>query len=120
MYKLIWTTIWGTLGLFRHYRGVHYVYLSTIKGCIIAIRGYCTPQKRPNENTGYLCSKWDEERKMQNPDEFADLEEQHKTTCTANYKWTSQAMETSAALNIWKRSIAGYYTGLELNTPKHS
>ena len=51
MYKLIWTTIWGTLGLFRHYRGVHYVYLSTIKGCIIAIRGYCTPQKRPSENT---------------------------------------------------------------------
>ena len=51
MYKLIWTTIWGTLGLFRHYMGVHYVYLSTIKGCIIAIRGYCTPQKRPSENT---------------------------------------------------------------------
>ena len=54
----------------------------------------------------YSCSKWDEERKMQNPDEFAEFWEQHKINCTANYKGSSQAMETSAALDIWKRSIA--------------
>ena len=53
----------------------------------------------------YLCSKWNEERKTQNPDEFADLGEEHKNACTANYKGSSQAMETSAALEIWKRSI---------------
>ena len=54
----------------------------------------------------YLCSKWDEERKMLNPDEFTEFWYQHKNTCTANYKASFQAMETSAALNIWKRSIA--------------
>ena len=53
----------------------------------------------------YLCSRWDEERKMQKPDEFIEFWEQHKFTCTANYKGSSQAMETSAALDIWKRSI---------------
>ena len=54
----------------------------------------------------YLCSKWDEERKMRNPDEFAEFWYQHKNTCTANYKASFQAMETLAALDIWKRSIA--------------
>ena len=53
----------------------------------------------------YPCSKWDEERKTLKPDEFADFWEQHKKACTANYKGSSQAMETSAALEIWKRSI---------------
>ena len=53
----------------------------------------------------YPCSKWEEERKTLNPDEFADFWEQHKNACTANYKGSLQAMETSAALEIWKRSI---------------
>ena len=54
----------------------------------------------------YLCSKKDDDWKMQNPDEFAEFLYQHKNTYTANYNGTSQAMETSAALDIWKRSIA--------------
>ena len=53
-----------------------------------------------------LCSKWDEDRKLQNPDEFAEFWEKHRTTCTSNYRESSQAMETSAALEIWNRSIA--------------
>ena len=51
MYKLLWNTIWGILVVFRHDRGVHYVYLGTIGGCIITIRGGCAPPKRLSENT---------------------------------------------------------------------
>ena len=54
----------------------------------------------------YLCAKWDEERKMNYPDEFADFWEEHETKCTANYKGSSQSMKSAAALDIWKRSIA--------------
>ena len=53
----------------------------------------------------YMCVKWDEERKMKNPDEFADFWDQHESNCTANYKGGSQAMESAAALDIWNRSI---------------
>ena len=56
-----------------------------------------------------LCSKWDEDRKLQNPDEFAEFWGKHRTTCTSNYKGSSQAMETSAALEIWNRSIAKHH-----------
>ena len=52
-----------------------------------------------------LCSKWDENRKQQNPDEFAEFWGKHHTTCTANYKGSSQAMETSLAQEIWNMSI---------------
>ena len=43
------------LGVFRHDRGVHYVYLGTIGGCIITIRGGCAPPKRLSENTVLMC-----------------------------------------------------------------
>ena len=52
----------------------------------------------------YLCSKWDEDQRMQKPDEYAEFWENHKTNCTANYKGSSQAMETSAALIINKQN----------------
>ena len=42
---------------------------------------------------------------MENPDEYVEFWEQHKTACTANYKGSSQAIESTAALEIWKRSI---------------
>ena len=44
-----------------------------------------------------LCSNCDENRKLQNPDEFAKFWGKHHTTCTDNYKGSSQTMETSAA-----------------------
>ena len=53
-----------------------------------------------------LCAKWDEDSKLNNPDEYAVFWEKHRPTCTSNYKGSSQAMETSAALEIWNRSIA--------------
>ena len=53
-----------------------------------------------------LCAKWDEVRKVSNPDDYAEFWEKHRTACTSNYKGSSQAMETSAALEIWQRSIA--------------
>ena len=45
---------------------------------------------------------------MENPDEYVEFWEQHKTACTANYKGSSQTMESTAALEIWKRSITKY------------
>ena len=53
----------------------------------------------------YLCSKWNEERKTSNPEEFAEFWDNHKPACTANFSGSSQSMESSAAVDIWKRSI---------------
>ena len=51
------------------------------------------------------CIKWSEERKEKNPDEFNHYWESHSSQCPANFKGTSQAMESSAALEIWSRSV---------------
>ena len=51
------------------------------------------------------CSKWPEERRNNNPDEYSAFWEVHKGECPANFSGTSQGMEGSAALEIWKRSV---------------
>ena len=53
----------------------------------------------------YSCSKWPESRQESNPDEYADYWSSHKDQCSSNYKGTSQFMESSAAVDIWSRSI---------------
>ena len=53
----------------------------------------------------YSCSKWPESRRSSCPEEFAEYWDSHKNLCTANYKGTSQAMESTAAVDVWKRSI---------------
>ena len=52
----------------------------------------------------YPCSKWPETRRS-NPEEFQDYWARHKDTCVANYKGTSQSMESSGAVEAWRRSI---------------
>ena len=51
------------------------------------------------------CSQWPNERKEKEPDEYNEYWIQHKDSCTSNYKDTSQSMESSAAVEIWHRSI---------------
>ena len=53
----------------------------------------------------YSCSKWPESRRSSCPDEFEEYWSAHKNLCTANYKGTSQAMESTAAIDVWRRSI---------------
>ena len=53
----------------------------------------------------YLCSKWPESRRTSFPEEFAEFWDTHKDQCLANYKGTSQSMESSGAVDVWKRSI---------------
>ena len=57
------------------------------------------------ERVCYSCSKWPESRQSSCPEEFAEYWDIHKDLCTANYKGTSQAMESRAAVDVWKRSI---------------
>ena len=52
----------------------------------------------------YSCSKWPESQET-NPDEYAEYWSSHKDHCSSNYKGTSQSMESSAAIDIWNRSI---------------
>ena len=54
----------------------------------------------------YLCSSWNEERKASHPEEFGLFWDKHKDMCSANFAGSSQSMESSAAVDIWNRSIA--------------
>ena len=56
----------------------------------------------------YLCSKWPEDRKENNPEEYEEYWSTHKLLCTANFSGSSQSMESAAAVEIWKRSIASH------------
>ena len=51
------------------------------------------------------CLRWTEERKKDNPDEYSEYWMKHSAECPANYSGTSQGMESSAALEIWDRSV---------------
>ena len=51
------------------------------------------------------CSSWPQERRSNNPDEYAAFMSEHKSTCPANFSGTSQGMEGVAAVEIWKRSV---------------
>ena len=51
------------------------------------------------------CSKWPIERQASEPDEYSTFMTEHRPLCTANFSGTSQAMEGSAAVEIWKRSV---------------
>ena len=51
------------------------------------------------------CLSWPIERRASQPEEYAAFWSQHQTTCTANFSGSSQSMEGSAAVEIWKRSV---------------
>ena len=53
----------------------------------------------------YPCSKWTDERKGNNPEEYSQYWETHKDVCSANFSGSSQSMESSAAVEVWNRSI---------------
>ena len=53
----------------------------------------------------YSCSKWPESRRSSCPDEYQDYWASRKDICVANYKGTSQSMESSGAVEVWRRSI---------------
>ena len=53
----------------------------------------------------YSCSKWPESRCCDTPEEFEEYWSAHKEICPANYKGTSQSMESTGAIDIWSRSI---------------
>ena len=56
----------------------------------------------------YPCSKWPEERKENNPEDYEEFWSTHKLLCTANFSGSSQSMESAAAVEIWKRSISSH------------
>ena len=51
------------------------------------------------------CLTWPSERRSNFPEEYAAFCEEHEATCSANFSGTSQGMEGSAAIEIWKRSV---------------
>ena len=53
----------------------------------------------------YQCSKWPDSRRNSSPEELQEYWARHKDLCVANYKGTSQSMESSGAVDVWKRSI---------------
>ena len=53
----------------------------------------------------YSCSKWPESRCISFPEEIEDYWSAHKEFCTANFKGTSQSMESTGAIDVWRRSI---------------
>ena len=53
----------------------------------------------------FSCSSWTEERKASSPDVYAKFWDSHKALCNANFSGSSQSMESSAAVEVWKRSI---------------
>ena len=52
------------------------------------------------------CSVWPEERRTCNPGEYSEFWESHESECAANFSGSSQGMESSAALEIWNRSVS--------------
>ena len=56
----------------------------------------------------YYCSKWPESRRSSCPEEFEDYWSAHKEFCTANFKGTSQSMESTGAIDVWRRSIENH------------
>ena len=53
----------------------------------------------------FSCSRWPESRRISYPEEFLEFWDSHKDHCSANYKGTSQSMESSGAVDVWSRSI---------------
>ena len=53
----------------------------------------------------FSCSSWTEERKASCPDVYAKFWDSHKALCNSNLSGSSQSMESSAAVEVWKRSI---------------
>ena len=51
------------------------------------------------------CLSWSEEQRSNHPEEYAAFVSEHKPSCPANISGTSQGMEGSAAVEIWKRSV---------------
>ena len=51
------------------------------------------------------CLFWPNERRISQPDDYATFFSEHQATCTANFSGSSQSMEGSAAVEIWKRSV---------------
>ena len=51
------------------------------------------------------CLTWPTERRASQPEEYALFLSEHHTTCSANFSGSSQSMEGSAAVEIWKRSV---------------
>ena len=45
------------------------------------------------------------ERKKDSPEEFSEYWEKHSSECPANFSGTSKDMESSAAIEIWARSV---------------
>ena len=54
----------------------------------------------------FSCSKWPESRRSSCPEEYEDWWQAHKDRCASNYQGTSQSMESSGAIDVWRRSIA--------------
>ena len=53
----------------------------------------------------YKCIKWPRERREREPEKYNLFWKEHAEHCLANYSGTSQSMETSAAIEIWGRSV---------------
>ena len=53
----------------------------------------------------FSCSRWPESRRTSYTEEFLEFCDSRKDHCSANYKVTSQSMESSGAVDVWSRSF---------------
>ena len=53
----------------------------------------------------FSCSNWPEARRTSCPEEFEQYWLTHIDLCTANYRGTSQSMESTGAIDVWRRSV---------------
>ena len=58
-----------------------------------------------NQRLCRKCLSWPLEQRENYPEEYAYFLFELKSTCSANFSGTSQGMECSAAVEIWKRSV---------------
>ena len=56
----------------------------------------------------YPCSNWSQDRREGYPVDYRVFRTAHMDNCTTKYSESSQSMESSAAVEIWKRSIPSH------------
>ena len=52
------------------------------------------------------CIRWTEEKKAEHTEDYEEFWARHQSECPANFKGSSQSMESAGALEIWARSIS--------------
>ena len=52
------------------------------------------------------CIRWTEEKKAEQPEDYAEFSAKNQSECIANYKGSSQSMQSAGTLEIWAKSVS--------------